>query len=116
MIEKECKKHGLTEFVSESKRTGKLRCRKCRSEAVQRRRVKLKQLAVEYKGGCCERCGYNRFIEALEFHHTNPNEKDFGISAKGITWSFDKIKLELDKCIMLCALCHREEHVMLKLE
>ncbi len=37
-------------------------------EAVKRRRVKVRQMAVEYKGGGCEICGYNRCMEALEFH------------------------------------------------
>lgn len=101
-----CKKHGLTEYT-----TGKnSRCRKCSTEAVQKRRDKLKELAVEYKGGKCEKCGYNKYIGALEFHHLNPNEKDFGIASKGYTNSWERVKKELDKCILLCANCHREEH------
>lgn len=111
-----CKTHGETEFRNESKNNPKFRCCKCLSESVQRRRIKLKKLAVEYMGGCCQNCGYNKMQEVLEFHHKDPSHKDFGISAKGITWSFDKIKEELDKCVMLCANCHREEHVRLKLE
>ena len=50
---------------------------------MQKRREKTKELLVEYKGGKCEICGYNKCISALEFHHLNPNEKDFGIGAKG---------------------------------
>lgn len=111
-----CKVHGETEFRNESRVNPKFRCCKCCSESVQRRRAKVKQLAIEYKGGKCESCGYNKMQEVLEFHHRDPSQKDFGISAKGITWSFDRIKVELDKCIMLCANCHREEHVRLKLE
>lgn len=111
-----CKVHGETEFRNESKLKPKYRCCKCMSEAVQRRRVKLKKLAVEYKGGSCEHCGYNKMQEVLEFHHKDPTQKDFGISAKGHTRSFESIKVELDKCVMLCANCHREEHVRLKLE
>lgn len=63
---------------------------------------------VEYKGGKCEICGYNKCIEALEFHHINPKEKDFSIS--GGTKSFNTLKPELDKCILVCANCHREIH------
>lgn len=77
---------------------------------VQRRREKVKHMAVEYKGGKCERCGYNKCIEALEFHHLDPSEKDFAISSKGYTRSWESVKNELDKCIMLCANCHREIH------
>ena len=67
-------------------------------------------MAVNYKGGSCEKCGYNRCIDALEFHHNNSSKKDFSISEKGYTRSWDKVKEELDKCSLLCANCHREIH------
>ena len=54
---RECKKHGLTPYVLTSE--GKWKCKKCRTEAVQRRRDKIKELAVQYKGGKCCICGYN---------------------------------------------------------
>ncbi len=87
-------------------------------KAVRERRRKLKLMAVEYKGGCCEnkKCGYNKCVDVLEFHHLDPNEKDFGIASDGLTRSWEKIKEELDKCIMLCANCHREEHSKLNSE
>lgn len=111
-----CRVHGETNFRLDNPKIMKYRCCKCLSEAVQRRRVKLKVLSIEYKGGKCERCGYDKCSAALEFHHTDPTQKDFGIAASGHTKSFEKIKVELDKCIMLCANCHREEHVRLKIE
>lgn len=67
-------------------------------------------MAVQYKGGKCCVCGYNKYLGALEFHHLNPNEKDFGISNKGYTRSFEKVKEELDKCILVCSNCHKEIH------
>ncbi len=70
-------------------------------------------MAVEYKGGKCERCGYDRCMEALEFHHLDPIHKDFNISSKGYTRSWKKVQSELDKCVMLCANCHRETHAKL---
>jgi hypothetical protein len=79
-------------------------------EAVLRRRKKLKILAVEYKGGKCEKCGYNKFIGALEFHHLDPKEKDFSISDSGSTRSWERLKKELDKCIIVCSNCHKEIH------
>ena len=78
--------------------------------AVRKRRRRIRQMAINYKGGGCEKCGYNRCIDALEFHHNNSSGKDFGISEKGYTRSWIKIKEELDKCILLCANCHREIH------
>ena len=67
-------------------------------------------MAVEYKGGRCQVCGYERCIEALEFHHLDPTQKDFGISHRGYTRSWEKVKEEINKCILLCANCHREFH------
>jgi hypothetical protein len=78
--------------------------------AVHKRRKKVRQMAVEYKGGKCQTCGYNRCVEALEFHHHNSSGKDFSISEKGYTRSWDRVKEELDKCMLLCANCHREFH------
>ena len=78
--------------------------------AVKKRRKKLKEKSVEYLGGMCCKCGYNKCFEALEFHHKDPTQKDFGISYKGHTKSWNNIKKELDKCILVCANCHREIH------
>ena len=72
-------------------------------------RQKNKERAVDYKGGKCDRCGYNKCIIALEFHHTDPKEKDFHISSN-MNKSWDKVKKELDKCILVCSNCHREIH------
>ena len=79
-------------------------------KAVSAKRKKLRDQAIAYKGGKCEKCGYNKCHQALEFHHKDSQTKDFGISAKGYTRSWNKIKEELDKCIMVCANCHREIH------
>ncbi len=81
--------------------------------AVHKRRKKIRQMAVEYKDGRCEICGYDRCMEALEFHHNNSSDKDFSISDKGYTRSWKRVKEELDKCIMVCANCHRELHAKL---
>ena len=72
-------------------------------------RQKIKERAVEYKGSKCVKCGYDKCIRALEFHHIDPNQKDFHLSAyKVLSW--DKIKIELDKCILVCSNCHKEIH------
>ncbi len=76
-------------------------------KAVSKRRRKLREMAIIYKGGKCSRCGYKKCAQALEFHHLLKN-KDFGISEKGLTKSWSKIKIEIDKCILVCANCHRE--------
>jgi DNA-binding CsgD family transcriptional regulator len=76
---------------------------------VKNYRQKIKQIAVEYKGGKCVICGYDRCVRALEFHHEDPNEKEFHISSyKVLSW--DKLQNELDKCILVCSNCHKEIH------
>ena len=105
---KDCPKHGETNHYLDGRSYWK--CSKCNTEAVQRRRDNLKIMAVEYKGGKCEFCGYSKCIGALEFHHVDASQKEFGISSSGWTRSFEKMKVELDKCLILCANCHREIH------
>ena len=72
-------------------------------------------MAVDYKGGKCQICGYSRCLEALEFHHLDDTGKDFGISDMGYTRSWKRIKEEIDKCLLLCSNCHREVHSGLQL-
>lgn len=83
-------------------------CKSCIVDSLEDRRKSVKQKAVDYLGGCCSKCGYNKCIAALEFHHLNPKEKDKNYSV--FKKNFDKLKPELDKCVLLCANCHREEH------
>jgi hypothetical protein len=47
-------------------------------------------------------------MRALSFHHKNPNEKDFSISGKSL--SFEKLRGEVDKCMLVCSNCHSEIH------
>ena len=79
-------------------------------EAVRKRRKKIREMAKEYKGGKCVLCGYSKYLGALDFHHLDPSKKGFEISTRGLTRSWEKIKMELDKCILVCANCHRELH------
>ena len=104
-----CRIHGNSEHVKRSKENT-YRCKKCAVVAVQKRRHKVKQMSIDYKGGQCSNCGYDKCINALEFHHVNPDTKNFGIGSKGYTRSWEIVKKELDKCIILCANCHRELH------
>ena len=77
--------------------------------AVSKRRRKIKLLAIEYKGGKCNICGYNKYVGALDLHHVN-GKKYFTIGDDGYAHSWTKIKKELDKCILICSNCHRELH------
>ena len=85
-------------------------CRDCtKQDTVDRQRL-LKQKCVEYKGGRCVECGYNKCLGALEFHHLDPTQKDFAIGDFKLKFFSDTIKKELDKCDLLCSNCHREKH------
>jgi len=114
-ITKECKHHGQAKYVLEPSRNA-YRCTKCRSDAVQRRRDKLKIMAIEYMGGKCCKCGYDKCVAALEFHHMDESQKEFGIAYKGYTRSWEKVRVELDKCMLVCSNCHREIHYKLDQE
>lgn len=62
----------------------------------------------DYLGGKCSRCGYDESRLALQFHHRDRSKKTFEISvAIGWNWTFESLKPELDKCVILCANCHK---------
>lgn len=108
-----CKKHGNSNAY---KSLNRLVCKKCNVERVTIRRKKVKLKAIEYKGGKCLHCGYCKCPDVFEFHHLNPAEKDFAISKNGHSRSWERVKNELDKCIILCSNCHRELHAKLNSE
>ena len=77
---------------------------------VTERRRKLKNALVKYKGGSCIICGYNKSSWALDLHHINPKKKSFELNVKGLSRSWDLLIKEADKCVLICANCHREVH------
>lgn len=90
-------------------------CKVCTNDQVLERQRAFKNKCVQYKGGKCEFCGYSKSITALEFHHIDPKQKDFNFSQFRLYGRQKRDVLpvvinELDKCILLCANCHREEH------
>lgn len=109
---RECKKHGKTEHVKRS--DSGYRCKKCRIHSVNLHRQRIKEKLVKYFGGRCTRCGYNTCIDALCFHHRNPNIKEFGLSKRYLSKSLETLVGEGKKCDLLCANCHAEIHSMEK--
>ncbi len=81
---------------------------------------KIKSILVHVYGGCCQRCGYSKCLSALDFHHSNKSQKSYLVSKliatiagrttyiQNMTW--DILLSECDKCELICANCHREEH------
>jgi hypothetical protein len=75
---------------------------------VSERRRKVKRILVEEAGGQCAICGYNRFVGALQFHHLDPLDKEFGVAQNGASIGIDRLRKEAAKCVLLCANCHVE--------
>ncbi len=71
---------------------------------------KKRQFVLNYKSSHpCVICGESR-TACLDFHHVN-NDKDGNISRMVIDgYSLDRIQKEIDKCIVVCANCHRIVH------
>ena len=85
-----------------------LTCKECTLKQLKAKRKERKLACIAYKGGECVHCGYNnlRHPAVYDFHHVNPETKGFNIGSKlMIPW--EELREELDKCILLCANCHR---------
>lgn len=72
--------------------------------------VERKIKAINLLGGACSLCGFDGCIASFDFHHKNPKDK----IKKGLhglrRGNWEKFLKELEKCILLCANCHRELH------
>ena len=55
-------------------------CYECMPDGTQLTRGGFLAKIKEVRGGKCIRCGYNKCLKALEFHHLDPSKKDFTIS------------------------------------
>lgn len=85
-------------------------CKPCVNNQTILRQRALKEKAVQYKGGRCADCEGVYHNACYDFHHENPEEKDFTFSkVKTTSWN-EVLKQELDKCVLLCANCHRLRH------
>ena len=83
------------------------------TDALRFKKRKVKNMLINYKGGKCSICGYDKCQGALQFHHLDPNEKEFTLSQVNLNdtdFSIEKMKKEVDKCILVCANCHSEIH------
>lgn len=78
------------------------------------RGLRRKNQLLIAKGGKCTRCGYDRCLRALTFHHRDPLTKAFPLDARNCSnRSDDVLATEADKCDLLCANCHAEVEVEL---
>lgn len=68
----------------------------------------IKQILKELKINGCSICGYNNNHSVLEFHHVNPMDKLFQIAHGIRNHTNERVAEELNKCVLLCANCHKE--------
>ena len=105
-----------TKLLSEFYKNGKgyrvhSYCKKCFTFITLERQREFKKKCLEYKGGLlCSMCGYDKHIGALEFHHLDPEAKEFDMSRARLKTFNENTKKELDKCIVVCRNCHSEIH------
>lgn len=110
----------ICERQFETNSTSRIYCYECSGESTRNDndtrkhqktilRRSMKKQAIKMLGGKCLICGYNKCIDALEFHHKDPHEKDFKIGS-GNTMSWHDYKNEVEKCILVCSNCHKEIH------
>ncbi len=106
-----CKRCGKDKGKNPYKGKARQYCsKKCLTkDCIDRLRKKRKLELVILKGGCCQKCGYKKSLSALQFHHLY--DKKFTVNkAISLNIKVNKIKEEIDKCLLLCANCHAEEH------
>ncbi|MBM3209032.1 hypothetical protein FJZ40_01960 [Candidatus Shapirobacteria bacterium] len=82
-------------------------------QRIAKRKGLIGKWIAGYKEGLsCQRCEEKTTV-CLDFHHKDGQAKDFTLGrAKSWGWSINRIKREIEKCIVLCANCHRKEHAL----
>ena len=80
-----------------------------RNEKIKYKRVAIRNRIITLGGGKCIKCQEDR-THLLDFHHINPNQKSNSVSELLTTVSVKDIFIEIQKCILLCANCHRDFH------
>lgn len=111
-----CNVHGISEFSLSGIKKPRWKCKKCMYDVSKNYLYELKIKCILYKGGKCERCGYDKCPRSMDFHHVDPTQKDFSLgdrnpntNKKG-TKKWETVRMELDKCILVCRNCHSEIH------
>lgn len=103
------KKRDSKKLLDVNKRYFDYICRECKNEKTKERIHINKREAVNFLGGKCKICDFEtEDLFLYDFHHLDPNMKEYKISSKKI--KIEKIKKELEKCVLLCCHCHRKLH------
>lgn len=95
----------------DSKRGFSSHCKKCHVTNMVERHRKSRLILIERFGGKCVNCGFNAEPLILQFHHRDPNQKDFQISETVRFHLTSKLLEECNKCDLLCPNCHAIHHL-----
>jgi hypothetical protein len=102
---KTCHVEGESNFY----KTMRWYCKKCWNIKTARRTKDNVRVLKEEYGGKCSKCGYDKCMDALQFHHLDPSKKEFSLGQKR-QFTLSVLRKELEKCILVCANCHAEIH------
>lgn len=89
-------------------------CASCHNDYTIKKGREKRLKAIALLGGKCTHCGFDLYSGALDFHHVDASTKDVAFSSWR-NWSWKRIAVELEKCILLCKNCHAMEHHRLRL-
>lgn len=81
----------------------------CNSCVANKRRAERQKMMIEYGGGQCVICSYDKCDRALAFHHLDSTTKIFKL-AGSYCRKWEILTAEMDKCVLLCLNCHAEVH------
>lgn len=103
----------ITEFYSRGGGKYRSECKECHKNYVKQQYNNKKDFLQEYKSSIgCKKCGEKRGC-CLDFHHIDPSIKDETVARMVSNKSnINDIMKETEKCIVLCANCHREFHYL----
>jgi hypothetical protein len=84
-------------------------CANCHNRSSRRRAEERRDRAIAVLGGRCASCGFHEWRSALHIHHTDPSKKDPTFKTSR-SWSWERLKKEIEACELLCANCHSGVH------
>ena len=96
-----------------SKGTRRSECKTCHSNYMKQKYQEKKDIVQTLKSTTkCAKCGESRGY-VLDYHHIDPSSKDNTIARlTSNNYELDKVYQEIEKCVVLCANCHREFHYL----
>jgi len=101
----ECGETNPEKFYGHSK----VNCSKCHNIKTTSTGKNNRLFAIDYLGGKCISCKFNKYNCSLDIHHLNPSIKDKNFKyMRG--WKKERILNEIKNCVLLCRNCHAAVH------